>query len=52
MEIICMKSQILFSREKKKKNHQFVICWDSPEGGKGIVLSLEDGKNFGELGKT
>ena len=26
VEIICMKSQILFS-EKNKKNIQYVVCW-------------------------
>ena len=31
---ICMKCQILFSGEKRKY-HQFVVCWISPETGNG-----------------
>ena len=31
----CMKCQILFfQKNKKKKGHQFVICWIFPESGK------------------
>ena len=35
METICMKCQILVSGKNKKKYHQYVICWISPESGKG-----------------
>ena len=35
METVCMKYQILFSGEnEKKKNHQYVVCWISPESAK------------------
>ena len=34
MEKICMECQILFSEKNKKKYHQFVVCWISPESSK------------------
>ena len=33
-ETMCMKCQSLFSGKNKKKYHQFVVCWISPESGK------------------
>ena len=37
METICIKCQILFSGKNKKRYHQFVICWISPESIKGYL---------------
>ena len=34
VETICMNCPILFSGKNKKKYHQFVVCWISPEGVK------------------
>ena len=35
METICMKRQILFSRENKENNVICVVCWIKQESGKG-----------------
>ena len=37
LETICRKCQIPFSSKNKEKYHQFVICWISPESGKGLT---------------
>ena len=36
-ETICSKCQILSSGEKRKQNHQFVVCWISSKSGKGYI---------------
>ena len=46
LETICLKYQNLFSGKKKKKYHQFVICWFSPECGKCYPL---DTSNCGKV---